>query len=185
MTTTRVPDAYASQGAVRQNGGSLPIYRCGDCGADVVWVTSARTGREYLANVFSGYHRQRYYIGASLHGKECAERVAEYDAADPERVVRREAEQAKREAAEPVPTGTETISGTVLETKWEDTGYGNTKKMLVEDERGWKVWGTVPGNIDPERGDTVTFTATVAPSRNDPKAGYYKRPRKATCEMAA
>ena len=77
MPTSRVPNAFAGQGAVRQNGGTLPVYRCGECYGEVVWATSARTGRKYLANVFSGYHRQRYYIGASLHGKVCAKRKSE------------------------------------------------------------------------------------------------------------
>lgn len=66
--TTRSRDGmYASQGAVRQHEGSLPIYVCNDCGREVVWATSSKTGRKYLANVSTGYLGQRFYIGASVH----------------------------------------------------------------------------------------------------------------------
>lgn len=58
---------FASEGAVRQNGGSLPIYVCNECGADVVWATSKRTGRKYLANISHGYNGARFYIGANVH----------------------------------------------------------------------------------------------------------------------
>jgi len=85
--TRRSPDgAYASTGAVRQHGGSLPIYVCNTCGREVVWATSTRTGRKYLANVAHGYLDQRYYVAASVHGTTCetemrrrAEALAEAD----------------------------------------------------------------------------------------------------------
>ena len=72
--TTRVPDVFVGQGAVAQNGGSLPLYRCNTCLAEVVWATSKRTGRKYLANVSRGHLDQRYYIGANVH--RCADRLA-------------------------------------------------------------------------------------------------------------
>ena len=70
--TRRSPDnGFASVGAVRQSGGSLPIYICNTCGREVVWCESKRTGRKYLANVRSGHLGQRYYIAANVHG-DCA-----------------------------------------------------------------------------------------------------------------
>lgn len=70
--TRRSPDgAYASTGAVRQHGGSLPIYVCNTCGREVVWATSSKTGRKYLANVSHGYLGQRFYVAASVHGTTC------------------------------------------------------------------------------------------------------------------
>lgn len=81
--TRRSPDqGFASTGAVRQNGGSLPIYICNTCGGEVVWCESKRTGRKYLANVRHGHLGQRYYIAANVHG-DCAdliEREAAYAA---------------------------------------------------------------------------------------------------------
>ncbi len=83
MATTAVLNndgrqAYASPGAVRQHGGSLPIRRCGTCGQDVVWCTSKKTGRKYLVNVSRGYLDQRFYVGSDFH--DCAKRLAEIEA---------------------------------------------------------------------------------------------------------
>lgn len=66
--TRRSPDgAYAGTGAVRQHDGKLPIYICNTCGREVVWATSSKTGRKYLANISRGHLDQRFYIAASLH----------------------------------------------------------------------------------------------------------------------
>lgn len=65
--TTRIPNAFAGPGAVRQHGASLPVYRCNTCQAEVVWADSTRTGRKYLANVRRGNANQRYYIGSDIH----------------------------------------------------------------------------------------------------------------------
>lgn len=66
--THRSPDnTFAGVGAVHQTGGSLPIYICNECGRDVVWAESKRTGRKYLANVSRGYLGQRFYIAANVH----------------------------------------------------------------------------------------------------------------------
>jgi hypothetical protein len=93
----------------------------------------------------------------------------------------REAAEAKRVAqATPVPTGTEILTGEVATTKWVDNGYGSTLKMLVLEDRGFKVWGSVPSSLNVEQGDRVTFLAAVEPSDDDPLFGFYKRPRKAT-----
>jgi hypothetical protein len=67
IKATGARGGFASEGAVRQNGGSLPIYICSECGADVVWVESKRTGRKYLANISRAYNGGRFYIGANIH----------------------------------------------------------------------------------------------------------------------
>lgn len=56
---------------------------------------------------------------------------------------------------------------------------GSTYKMLVQDDRGFKVWGTVPGSIAADKGDEIKFVANVEASDDDPKFGFFKRPRKA------
>lgn len=66
--THRAPyGGSASTGAVAQNGGSLPIYICNTCDREVVWATSAQTGRKYLVNVSRGHLGQRLYIGSNIH----------------------------------------------------------------------------------------------------------------------
>lgn len=68
MTTHRSPDGiWATGGAVAQHDGKLPIYVCDDCGRDVVWATSKRTGRKYLVTVSRGYLDQRFYMGQNVH----------------------------------------------------------------------------------------------------------------------
>jgi hypothetical protein len=75
--TQRIPDTFAGQGAVRQHGGSLPVYRCNACGREVVWCESKRTGRHYLVNVSRGYMDQRFYVGSNVHPRNCAQLQAE------------------------------------------------------------------------------------------------------------
>lgn len=96
----------------------------------------------------------------------------------------REAERAKRDAVhqagEDAPEGRVVITGTVLAFKWQESLYGDTLKMLVQDDRGFRVWGSVPSSLDDaERESRVTFTATVTASDKDAKFGFFKRPTKA------
>ena len=97
--------------------------------------------------------------------------------------VARDAERAAEQATEitaPVITGRIQITGTVLTTKWQDSHFGSTLKMLVRDDRGFKVWGTVPSSLpNTESGDRVTFTAAVEASDDDETFGFFKRPTKA------
>lgn len=80
----------------------------------------------------------------------------------------------------PVVEGRIVITGEVLSVKWQDSDYGGSLKMLVKDDRNFKVWGTVPSSIEVERGNRVTFTATVEQSKDDETFGFFKRPSKAT-----
>ena len=83
---------------------------------------------------------------------------------------------AEAEAAAPCPTGRIEVTGTVVALKVVDGFYGPSTKMLVKAESGFKVWGTRTANF--EKGDKVRFTATVEPSKDDPKFGFFKRPTK-------
>jgi len=93
--------------------------------------------------------------------------------------IEKEKEKAIYEAAEPVPTGRVAITGTVLGTKAQDTQFGTVYKMLVQDDKGFKVWGSIPNSLPNPKGRTVTFMAAVEPSKDDPKFGFFKRPTKA------
>lgn len=86
--------------------------------------------------------------------------------------------KAETEAAAPCPTGRMTITGTVLSVKLQEGHYGSTVKMLVKSDEGWKVWGTCTGGA--EKGDKVSFTGTIEPSKDDTKFGFFKRPTKMT-----
>lgn len=94
------------------------------------------------------------------------------------------AEQEARDAALPDPApvieGRIAITGLVLATKWQESDYGGALKMLVLDDRGFKVWGTVPSALGGDvREERVTFTATVERSRDDETFGFFKRPTNA------
>lgn len=95
----------------------------------------------------------------------------------------RELENANAEA---ITAGKQMITGEIISTKWVDGfAYGQrVLKMVVKDDRGFKVWGTVPRSIieandEPLKGQRVTFTATVQASNDDDKFGFFKRPTKA------
>jgi len=85
------------------------------------------------------------------------------------------------------------ISGKILCTKCQENTYspygGTVLKMLVLDNRMFKVWGTVPESIcwDAEGncltgkliGKDVCFIGTVTKSKDDECFGFFKRPSKA------
>lgn len=86
-----------------------------------------------------------------------------------------------------VPTGRQTIEGTVVSTKTETmpgwTRYAPDRtvvKVLVKLDNGCKVWGNAPEAVASEikAGDRVTFTAAFEVSARDPHFGFWKRPTK-------
>jgi len=84
----------------------------------------------------------------------------------------------------PVPEGKETVTGEIVGIKWLETYYTysgeSTRKMIVMDDRGFKVYGTAPRSLDDAgKGDRVSFTATLQRSCDDPTFGYFKRPTNA------
>lgn len=119
--------------------------------------------------------------------------VAKVLQADADRAAKKAAEKAEMN---PVAEGKQTISGEVVSVKCQDSMYGSTWKMLVKDDRNFKVWGTIPTAImnqqDAEGGEDynaaisdlvgrrVSFNATVEASDDDKTFGFYSRPTKAT-----
>jgi len=101
---------------------------------------------------------------------------------DAEWEVKKAAEQKEAESAADAPTGRVTITGEIISVKLQETMYGSSMKMLVKTADGWKLWVTVPNSImigEVLSGKTVTLTATVTPSNDDPKFAFGKRPSKA------
>lgn len=88
--------------------------------------------------------------------------------------------QAEKDAAGPVPTGRVTVTGEVVGMKtvegprfsYHDSGLQT--KLIIKLENGSKVYGNRFESL--EKGDKVKFTASIEPSKDDPKFGFYKRP---------
>ncbi|GAA3634667.1 hypothetical protein [Microlunatus ginsengisoli] len=85
-----------------------------------------------------------------------------------------------------VPEGRQAVTGEVLATRIEPNRFaysGDVVKMLVRDDRGFKLWMTAPaallGHDGGLKGRRVTFTATLEPSADDQHFGYGKRPTRA------
>lgn len=113
---------------------------------------------------------------------------------DAERKAQRDAEKA---AAAPCPSGRVIVTGTVLSAKPRETQYGVDVKVLVKDDSGFTVWGNLPKELSdlvewvsdgdfydkrPRLKDKlprVEFVATITPSPEDTKFGFFKRPSKA------
>lgn len=85
-----------------------------------------------------------------------------------------------------LPEGRMDLVGEIVSTKWQNSDYGTTLKMLVRLPDGNKVYGTVPesmttwsaetGTTYPDKGTQVSFTATVTRSKDDRNFGFFKRP---------
>lgn len=109
----------------------------------------------------------------------------------------KKAEEAK--TAKPVVEGRIKLTGEIVSTKVVHNGYDSVLKMLVKDDRGFKVWGTCPASIEEARYarrradldrpegkpsiydannfvERVEFVATVMASDDDPTFGFFKRP---------
>lgn len=78
----------------------------------------------------------------------------------------------------PCVLGKTTITGQVVKAYMTENDYGTRYVMVVRDDRGFSVWGTVPSAINVNIGDTVRFNATVEAS-DKPEFGFFKRPTKA------
>lgn len=108
------------------------------------------------------------------------------------KIAREGAERAARieednKNAKPIPSelleGRNTFKGEILVTKWQASQFGDQLKMLVKDERGFKVWGTAPNALWEDhsgsvKGMVVQFDATAEVSDDDETFGFYKRPTK-------
>jgi hypothetical protein len=90
----------------------------------------------------------------------------------------------------PVPAGRQEIAGTVASGKWHATEYGETFKIILAEDRGFRVWLTAPAAILAKVGDAaeiigrrVRLTATLEPG-NEQGFGFGSRPSRATLETA-
>lgn len=92
------------------------------------------------------------------------------------------------------PEGRLVVEGKIIGIKEVDDNFsyygGTIFKMTVEDDRGFRVFGTVPSSVDvdvPEggtfaealKGLRIRFTGTLERSAKDADFGFFKRPAKA------
>ena len=144
----------------------------------------------YASRVFDDKHgKPMRYVTVSHCPQDICEAIHEKLVGDLIRLQKyqqeqRDAQRAERDAAheagEDAPEGRVVITGTVLAFKRQESIYGDVLKMLVQDDRGFRVWGSVPSSLDDaERESRITFTATVTASDKGSKFGFFKRPAKA------
>lgn len=77
-----------------------------------------------------------------------------------------------------VPEGRQSIRGKVVSLKVKSSAYGDQLKMLVVDDRGFKVFGSVPDSLwEVNMSDMVEFVARIEPKEDS--FGFFKRPTKA------
>lgn len=128
------------------------------------------TALEALAGEFADSMRQQLEDRGTLTEKQCTAILASA----------RELELL--EDALPVPDGKEVVTGTVSSVRVKETLHGLTLKMVLLEDRGFKLYGTVPAalreDLEPRvtAGNRVQFTATISPSRDSEFFGFYRRP---------
>ena len=97
--------------------------------------------------------------------------------------------KAEKDAVTDVVEGRGEISGRVIKTSIKATQWGSTLKMTVKDDRGFKIHGAVPPNLQEEywantadlAGRRVKFKATVK-SGEEKGFGFFTRPVDAAFE---
>lgn len=87
---------------------------------------------------------------------------------------------AEREGADPAPEGRVQVEGVVLSTRLDESRFGIVEKMLLKDDRGFKVWCSVPKAIEVEKGVRVKMVVTLEKSEDDHSFAFGKRPSKAS-----
>ena len=144
--------------------------------AAMEWICSVDArDNDYLLNLKAlvlkpVWTRKDLGLGASIvssylreQGK-MAERAAR-DAADAER----------KATAEPAPAGKTTVTGVVTSTGTKVNDFGVRDVWTVQDDRGFRVWGTTPKALVDQgvkAGNRVTFTITLEPKSEDPTFAF-------------
>lgn len=150
--------------------------------ADIVgWLTTVDpAGSDYLLNLTS------VAAGDTVTDRQMGLTVSAVSAWE-----REQAKRIERAAApDPVdaPEGATEVVGVVSSIKARENYYtgGTEWKMTVADDRGFRVWCSLPAALDSaEVGDRVRFTVTLTRSGDDRSFAFGKRPRKAEVLPAA
>lgn len=150
-----------------------------DANPDLAWMANKETPEIYLGNTFlcDVAHKLRLY-GYLSDRQITAVRSSMAKSAE-----RQQLKEQEPALTSPVPNGLQQVEGIVVSLKWTP-GYTynspSVLKALVVDDRGFKVWGSVPRSIinEIERGMRITFEATLQRSDDDETFGFFKRPKK-------
>lgn len=160
----------------------------------------AKAEAEYpiLAGWHDAMHENAFL--SDLWSKAFDYELSEKQVAAAARVLQANADWEAARAAEqaqltPVIEGKQTVVGEILTVKYQENNFGGSWKMLVKDDRKFKVWGTLPTSVinalDDEAGyennpaletlvgRRVQFNATLSVSDDDKTFGFYSRPTKA------
>jgi len=145
----------------------------------LAWLLSQENPHDFIASM----QRAVKQYGALTPRQTAAVEKWRYQTLKREEIQKREQEQMENVPA--LNEGRQILTGEVLSTKWHDSDYGTTPKMVIRLLDGNKVWGTIPadientteGDIDELVGKSVILMATVKVSDKDPHFGFYSRPK--------
>ena len=153
---------------------------------DLAWMGEKETPEQYKGSFFLVDVARKLRSYGELSERQVAAvrtamvREGEFQARKRARDAERARQEAERPSA-PAPSGRVSVTGEVWKVQEPDE-YAQypTWKMLVADDRGFRVWGSVPRSLaSVKRGDRVSFSAEVTPSDKDDKFGFYSRPTQA------
>jgi len=147
--------------------------------AAIVWAAGLTEDNDYQNNIRTiardNWFRVRESgLAASIVGSHLRELDRLED-------TRRKAERTADAESVPVTDERILITGEVVKIAVQENDFGFRDVMTVEDDRGFRLWGSVPSSLDIEdiKNKRITFTAKVTQSDRDPKFGFFKRPTKA------
>lgn len=184
MSRIHHPDAYenAIKRRIIENAQTTFFRTYEDGNAVVEWlIDNDKKGNEFAGSLLQSFNSYGKLSPKQVEAvRKCLQREAGWAA---ERAAKRAEEAAN---APDVIEGRIVITGEVLSLKetWTQVAYGTTVyalKALIKDDRGFKVYGSVPAALqnEVEKGTRITLTATVERSKDDRSFGFYKRPAKA------
>jgi hypothetical protein len=85
-----------------------------------------------------------------------------------------------QDATKMAPSGETLVRGEIVSAKVVDGLFGKSPKIMVVDDRGFKVWMTRPGSIGAApKGSRIELVARLEPSDSDPCFAIGKYPKKA------
>ncbi len=148
------------------------------------WLEADRT-REDLLKWLGEQSYDEFYSSLLRHFRENGSLTEAQEAAAWKSKARQAAWETKKaeEAAlaQPAPEGRLQVTGEILSTRWVDSQFGSTKKMVVKAEGGFRFYCTVPSSIsgDAQVGSKISLTVTLERSRDDETFAWGSRPSKA------
>ena len=122
----------------------------------------------------------REIVGKTVHFGSIFERQIAVLRTLLEQIDRRVAFEAQHGEPPDCPKGKLQITGEIIKLDEAASNWGSRNVMIVRDNRGFEVYGTVPKSLGKvECGDQVTFYAMLTQSRRSVKFGFFSKPTKA------